>query len=454
MTSAFDIAKEKRRIIEEEKKREEALKSATYYTKDKEHIEWMGIEKESKVFRIIGNPVEARETPYDPKIVYWSKIINDTGKSWVNIYHPVVEDTKGFRVDDDWILNRLYEKVTESQWHNWGEGETRDPNRPRSTEKGYFISKNDGLPSYNRVTQNKKEGSKQFGHFRPRKRVVINVIDRMDEWCVQNKHTKILTSNYSPFVVKDENNQTKTLYFNDVGISDQIYELFYSEILQFRSHWDLDLIIYKEEKKYSIRDCFEEKIKPEVKKFIKQDKISQEELNYEKYDLDKLFKHSGYYKLFNNFQNLFKQVDLDLRTNFFDELKHLYEEEKVNREKELLESSKTVSIPKAESSLKEEIKPVIEVSSPVVSSTEKVSERRRVETTEISIKDKLQNLPGWKNLDDSDREELVQTCVSVEGETLKFKAGVTTIPCSCSKKVEFPDSVWHCPLCPEKVNFE
>lgn len=431
----FEIALQKKKQADEEKKKVELSKSSVNYKQEpKEHIEWMGIEKVPKVFRIVGNPVEVREKPSDPKVVYWSKIINDTGKSWVNIYHP----NDGDKIDSTWILNRLYDAVTESKWNEWKEGELRDPNRPRSNERGYYVDKNVGLPSYNRVTQNKKEGSKQFGHFRPRKRVVLNVIDRMDEWCYQNKHTKILTSNYSPFQIKEESGETKTLFYNDVGISEQTYELFYTNVLEFRSHWDLDLIIRKEEKQTFVQDCFEDKIKPEVKKYIKVNELSEEEASFERYDLDKLFKPSGYNKLMNNFGNLFKQVDGDLKTNFYDELKHLYETEKGEKEKEAAEESKTVH-PVSEN-------PLASNSQAEVKPASNGSTRRGGTATEMTVESKLKTLPCWAKLSDSDRKSMIDNCSTIDGEKMTFKAGINLVPCGCDKNISLPDDVWTCPI--------
>jgi hypothetical protein len=435
----FEIALQKRKELDEEKKKIEESKNSSSYSKEpKENIEWTGITKDPKVFRIIGSPVEVRELPSDPKVVFWSKIINDSGKSWVNIFHP----SDGNKVDEDWILNRLYESVTEAQWFNWKEGELRDPNKPRSNERGYFVEKHVGLPSYNRVTQNKKENSKQFGHFRPRKRVVLNVIDRMDYWCIENKHTKILTSNYSPFVIKDEQGESKTLFYNDVGISEQVYDLFYTQVLEFRSHWDLDLIIRKEDKQTFVQDGFEDKIKKEIKSLIKIDPLTSEEAVYATYDLDKLFKPSGYYKLMNNFSSLFKQVDLDLKTNFYEELTHFYENEKAEKDKEQAEENKSVHpVPEVPKTVSE--KPVAtEIPVPSTPTRRGAPAATNTETLESKIK----SLGCWGKLSESDKKSMLDNCTSLDGEKFSFKAGVNVIPCSCDKRIAFPDDVWTCPI--------
>lgn len=443
----FEIALQKRKQLEEEKRQEDERKKSKDYQKDYEHIEWMGITNEPKVFRVVGLPVEVRENSFDPKIVYWSKIVNDSSKSFINVYFPINKDGE---LDSQYIMYRLYDKVFESQWIDYKEGDVIDPDRKRSTSKGYYIDKNEGKPSYIRMEKNKKEGSNQFGHFKPKKRILMNVIDRMDSWCKENSHTKILTTNYSPFSIADKDGKPKTIYFNDVGVSEPIYSLLYNQVLEFRSHWDLDIVLHKEDKKYIMRDCFEDKIKPEVKKYLIQTPLSDEEKSYGKYDLDKLFPQSSYYKLYNNFENLFKQVDLDLSTNFFDELKYLYEEEKKQLDKKSKDSNTTThsvieDIPKTEivQEVQEEEKPI------------PVSNTRRSVTPinqEESIQSKLEKLPSWMSLTQDDKEAMISTCLSVEGNKFTYKSDTSLIPCPCDKRIDFPDLVWNCAVCSKKFD--
>jgi hypothetical protein len=436
----FEIALQKRKQLEEEKKQDEERKKSKDYQKDYEHIEWLGITEQPKVFRVVGLPVEVRQNNFDPKIVYWSKIVSDTGKSFINVYNPILQDGE---LDESYIMSRLYNKVFESEWVAYKEGELRDPSR-RGNDKGYYVSKNEGKPSYIRIDKNKKEGSNQFGHFKPKKRILLNILDRMDSWCKENRHTKILTTNYSPFSITDKDGKPKTIYFNDVGVSEPIYSLLYNQVLEFRSHWDLDIILYKEDKKYIMRDCFEDKIKPEVKKYVVQSAMSEEESSYDKYDLDKLFPTTSYYKLMNNFESLFKQVDLDLKTNFYDELKHFYEEEKKNKEKE---SSNTTThsviedVPKTEVLQEEKVEEekVIPVS----------NTRRSVTPTneDESIQSKLEKLPNWIALTSEDKEVMISTCNSIKENKFSYKEGTAVLPCPCDKRIDFPDTVWNCSVC-------
>lgn len=434
----FELARQKRLELEKEEQAKNEKKKSSLYVKDYEDIAWMGITREPRVFRILGNPAEARLTNFDSKIVYWGKILHDNGKSFVNIYFP---QNDKFEINKDWILYRLYEKINESKWIDYKEGDVIDPLRPRSTPKGYFANLHEHTLSHKRVTDNKKEGSNQFGHFYPKRRILMNVIDRMDDWCKENKHTKILTSNHSPFEITDEVTKTKkTIYFNDVGMPNEFYKLLYSQVLEFRASWDLDIILHKEDKKYILRDGLEDKVPMNVKPLVNINPLTDEEKTYVQYDIDKLFKDTGYYKLFNSFEKLFKQADLDLGTRFFEELKELYEDEKIQRDKERSENDKSVHPVSQEVS-----------QSPRQVEPEAKTEVRRgtpnPEQVIESVGSKLEKTPGWGSLSDNDKQEMTKYCTSIDGNKFSYKDGTSLIPCSCDKKINFPDSVWHCTMC-------
>jgi hypothetical protein len=165
--------------------------------------------------------------------------------------------------------------------------------------------------------------------------------------------------------------------------------------------------------------------------------LTDEEKSYTRYDLDKLFRSTGYYKLYNSFEKLFKQVDLDLGTKFFDELKNFYEDEKQKRDKEKAENEKSVH-PVTETPRQVE---------PEAKTEQKRVAPARVEQSEESIQSKLSKTPGWSSLTDDDKSEMLKYCTGVEGDKYSYKDGTSLIPCSCDKKINFPDSVWNCTGC-------
>jgi len=438
----FEKAKQLRLQQEDENKKKEEEKKNRNYSKDYEELHWAGVTDKPKVFRIVGNPVEARELPTDAMLVYWSKIINDAGKNWMNIYWPTTPDGE---LDKDWILYRLHKKVMESQWYDYKPDEVRDPLRPKSNDKGYFVDLHVGKLSHNRIDKNQKEGSKQFGHFYPKKRVLFNVIDRMDDWCVENKHSKILTSSHSPFEFPTEQGP-KTIYFTDIGIPEQFYKMLWSQVIEYRGHWDLDLITHKEDKKYILRDGMEDKIKEDIKKLVNVQPLSKLEKTYQLYDFEKLFKPSGYYKLYNGLEKLFKQADLDLNTQFYPELKDLYETEKAAREKENAENNTTQHSTGSPNDDVETDSPEAEAK-PSEKTEDKPSRRKPDEApTSVSVVEQLKALPAWNSLSDQDQASMIANCISVEGEVFKFKDGTNLIACDCGKKIGFPDDVFCCPI--------
>lgn len=433
----FELAKQKRLEREAEEKVAKEAKESSYI--DYENPEVMGLTDHPKVFRIVGLPVEIREKPTDPKLVYWSKIVTDTGKNWMHIYWP----QKDGKIDEDWILWRLYQQVTESAFVKWKEGEIPDK-RPRSTDKGYFVSKNLDKPSYIRIDKNKKEGSNAFGHFYPKSRVVMNVLDRHDNWCQTNKHTKLLSSSHNPFEFTDDSGKKSTIWFTDVGVPEQLYKLIWTQVIEFRNGWDFDLITYKEEKKYILRDGFEDKIDSKVKPLVSVAPLSVEEQAYGMYDLDNLYKPTGYYRLKNSLEKLFKQVDIDLGTKYHPELISLYEEEKKVREAEA-KANQSTSVPVGDNPL---------ATSEPMEPTRTRSPQETVSGN--SILDKLKQLPGWDHLSPTDKKSMEVNVIDVvdpEKIDIRYKEGVGLIGCGCAKNKAYPDDVWTCPGCKDKVVF-
>lgn len=345
------------------------------------------------------------------------------------------------KLDEDWIFHKLWAKVHEVEWIDYKEGEIRDPNRKRGNDKGYFIDKYAGTPSFIRFEKNKKENSNQFGHIYPKQRVAMNVIDRMDEWCLNNKHSKLLSSSHNPFEIVDDKGGKKTIWFTEKGFPNELYKLFWSQVLEFRGHWDLDMIVHKEEKKYVLRDGMEDKIKESVKRFVNINPLSDEEKQYGLYDVESMFQPIGYYKIYNSFEKLFKQADLDFGSKFHPELVELYEVEKIQREKE-----------KKEKDPKGEAQSTTGGYEPETKQEESVPHRRRAESVEESVESKLSKFPNWDKLDQKDKASFVANTLSVEGETFSYKENTSLIPCDCEKALLFPDDVLHCISCGKKFN--
>lgn len=473
--SVFEKAKRLRqeRLQKEEQEKEER-KNKSFEKVEYEDVQWLGIEtteksgdSKEKVFRMVGVPEEVREVGSDPKIVHWSKIITDKN-TWKNVYSPVTSEGK---VDKDWILWRLHDAVMKSDFIAYTDEEKakKDYKRKdrRGNDNGYFEPKFQHTPSYIRIDKNKKEGSKQFGHFYPKKRALVNVIDRMDDWCVKNKHTKILTSNLSPFEFIDETTkEKKTIFFKDIGIPYSVYELIYQQVLEFRGSWDLDLIVNRiqtgEQTSYIIRDAFEDKLTGRSKQLANKEPITKEELEYARYDFDKLFHTTYYMSLEKDLEKLFKQVDIDLGTKFFPELQELAKIEKEELKKKQAENNSTSvqldgnkdsNTHESVDSEVEEFKKEQEQEKETKRRSEEVTEpvkRRGEETVVETLEDRIKKLfPKFDSLPDNEQLDLVDSIIDVKDGLAVYRDDVKLLACSktCVNKHNLPDTIMTCPKC-------
>ena len=189
----------------QERKAEETRRNSQGNFTGFEEIEWCGLEsKKDIVGRIIGNPIEMRKNSTDPKIVYYSKLVNDKGTGYIEVKWKTNEDGE---LDDNWILKELYDAVMKKEWVKYPDGHKND--------KGYdgeYKYTNEGKSSFIRLSNNqKKDSANQYPpKSNPKKRLLLNWLDRMDNWCKENKHFKLLTSKKN-FWKNDDNG--KPIYF-------------------------------------------------------------------------------------------------------------------------------------------------------------------------------------------------------------------------------------------------
>ncbi len=197
----------------EKEKKEERRKGEGWTPVDFEQIEWLGLEdKKDKVFRIVGNPIRARQTGYDPKLINFSKIVDDKGRSC----HIIWKSNDDGSVDENWILTKLYDAVNSRLWQKYPNGQ--------KNERGYdgeYVYLHKETPSFKRIERNSKLNEKHPQKFKYRQRILFNVIDRQDDWCQKNNHTKALTSSKN-FWKNDDTGSP--IFFNDVGVPKLVYD--------------------------------------------------------------------------------------------------------------------------------------------------------------------------------------------------------------------------------------
>ena len=242
----MELALQKR--AQQQQQQEEAKNNAGNWG-DFEKPETIGLEdKKEKVVRILGNPLEVRSLPTDPKLLLQSYVAKDDKSGYFQLNWPVVEKNGKYVPDPDWIVTKFYNKVNEGKWEKYPDGQVDERGKNGKWKKFHQDTKIFQLVEYNA-----KEGEKYPKNFYPSKRVVMNVIDRHDDWCKENKHSKLLTSKKSPFEITDDDGKKTTIYYDDTGVPEMVW----SSIMYHcnaTSTLDIDLVITKkaDEKKYIV----------------------------------------------------------------------------------------------------------------------------------------------------------------------------------------------------------
>jgi hypothetical protein len=341
----FQLALQKRQ--QAEKEREDAKNNQQWG--DYEQTEAVGLVQGKEVVgRIIGNPIEIRKQSTDPKLILQSEVVKDDKKGYWKINWPIVEKNGYMNPDPDWIVTRFMKKVFDGKWTKYVESDIdgkkivkREGKIINTETKSKF---NEGeFRYYNTHTEifkllkygNSKEGELYPKNFEPSKRVVLNWLDRMDSWCSDNKHYKLLCAAKNPYEFKKDDGTTSTIYFTSTGIPNSLYDMIIDHC-KATGTLDIDLILIKDNKlqaKYKVWDITDTKyISEESTRIGKKGNLSDEEKSYVGYDLDKLYKVSSYHKIKKVLGSRFALCDAELGTSFVKELDALVEHEKAEWE--------------------------------------------------------------------------------------------------------------------------
>ena len=435
---------------------QEAESSNNFSGMEFEQIVYEGLAVNKPViFRVMGYPAEYRQKPTDAKLIFQSKIVKDDGKGYVIINWPYVEVRGRYKPDPDWVMSKLMNKVLERKFVAYTEKDVDgsdvfvdSSDGKIKNKRGYTGVSHDihtHTESYNRIKNNKKKTeTKSFRSFNPAPRILMNVISRMDDWCKENKHTKVLSTKVGEGEIED-NGVKKKIFYPETGISQSMYNSFLGYIRDTCRTWvDRDFIITRTHvnDKYSqtIVDGTTNKLMkqgdPKLWPMISELPTTEEELSYEMYDFDKLFKVSSYKKLKTNLSGLFKLYDAEFNDNLYEELLRLakIEEEENKNNKEAEENDVEIDTPPfdEDTSIKtEEIKKERKPREAVVVNTPAV---------DLSI------LPFWSSLAKEDKEDMIKFTEKIENDELVFKANTALAPCIACEKL-LPNTVLRCPFC-------
>lgn len=293
--------------IASEKEREEKEKTSKNYQKrEYEAIKYVGLSKEHPtIVRFVGNFVAEdlkahRPNPSDMKFMHISKIKSDDGKTTFYLYLPLRSDEP----EQDHLMWKIIDTVYAKEW-------VKDPatgkNKPIETFK---IKHPDVYEKVHKGGFTEADGKWPYMYARGWKgpeMLLINVIDRRDDWCKVNKHTKLISKNVNVTAEGKEYADFGVPAFGFFGPLTNLRN-------NFKMGWEkYDVVITKTgEKLDTVTNMFNGTaftnpaaiatnldkamgIDPAEYKFISQEPaLTEEELNYARYDLDENFRVTSY----------------------------------------------------------------------------------------------------------------------------------------------------------------
>lgn len=394
-----------------------------------EEVKWCPLslnkDKKSAIVRLVGRPPlegSTQRSPTDSKELCCTKIKDDNDKQLL-LNLPLRQDIP----DDNHIMWKIIDKVLEPAW-------TADHKR---YDKNAGV--NNELPNANLVEMIRKGGysEQKDGHWpyvyaqgwNAKRTFFVNVIDRRDTWCKDQKHTKVLSKGVSTKEYTDENG-TKTAEFADRGVpSNGFLNVITTDFLANYGSWEkYDLVISRTGQKTSpnkiqygslvlpaAKEAHLDKVlnlSDDEEKLISTTPLTDEERSYERYDLDKLFHVTPYNTILKRLGNSIKKIDAGLKTSYYDELTKLAANEKATWEKERAEKIETDKTVKPIEVTATKSEPAAEPAKPTAvreATSTRVSPNTKLTPEKISL------LKGWDSISDEEKTWIEDVIVNPDG---------------------------------------
>lgn len=324
------------------------------------------IAQKTEDFEILDGKGEKVFDQFSPRTINLCTIYGDDHNKFF-AYIPDKND------DPSHIFWRMYELVLKREW-------VPDPNNPDKKISRYIhkISHPELVDRFETNGFNHNISKNKFDRgWKPQKVIVGNIIDRARyEEHREHKHSFLLSKNV---------NYVEDKAYYDIGVpSYGFIEQVFDVVSIYGGLTSYDLLVERTGEKgtpWKIRNGsrYIEEVPEKLRGFVSDiDHITDEELSWELYDLDKIYKPTDHRKWFKKIKVLAKQIDLAFNTHFHEEL-----EEKANKEQKEIdalkaetESNTTVQGFSSETESKEDR---VKESSPKVEETPK---RRRSSSTE------------------------------------------------------------------------
>ena len=347
--SAEEKAKQRLLKFQEAKKKAEQAKSHGDFPKEEvpEFKTCVLSKDKPRIIRLLGNSPLMREEPTDPIIVKRAFVKTDDDK-WTTI---ILSD------DRDNPVNKLWRTIIGKYTYD-KENKTK-------------IYANKGKPSFERFIRNGKKPEDCLASEKGMMTdtfYLFNCLDKTDDWCKENKHTKLLCWDSTTKEVDG-----KTVEYPTYGIKPSLYNNIFDEQCTAlnRMYDEFDVVVKRLSKK--LGESWIQVFSPEEKSKISQigldpnkvtmNYLSEEEESYEKYKLEDIPFVSrptsvGY--VLRVLGKLIKACDLDFGTNLYEEFVEYAEKEKKEWEAKKAETKETESSEDASTEVESEDEEVTE----------------------------------------------------------------------------------------------
>jgi stringent starvation protein B len=442
----------------------------TYSVNEKEYV---GLElNKDNIFRIVGEPAEERKAPTDAKHVFVSQILRDKKDGYTKIYFPYTKiDDFNYVPDKDFLLLRLHKKVNQYNWIKYTKddigkykGLVEKPDGEiinADGRNGFKEFKYENTEIYQLVNGNTREGDKVPKSFYPEHRVLLNVIDRMDSWCKDNKKTKILCKSVTSSVSK-RNNQT--YWYIEAGIPFTLYNSIIDRHARFAGDWEaIDTLVLKTKdanaKRYSygIYDGSDVKelLDNANARFIVSGNLSDEEKKYQRIDFDDRYS-TRYNTILLNHSGLISIFDKEFpEEHMMEELEVLSMKEKNEKGTKQVHKEIDAAEEAADKEISEERNAPAEESAPA----KRESVTAKPVSSSTSEEDVLKFFPKLNEVSADNKSKIVNGIASIQGEKIFWKKEAGSITqCFIEDKCKFPNGtlsgfptdVTQCPVCGTK----
>lgn len=391
----------------------------------------------SHVIRILGESMECHEKPTDMIMIEKSLICDDDGK-WFNVIwsndteHPMNKLRKT-------ILGKYkYDKETKTKTYD---------NRDLEVFKIW-------------QTNRQFEKASTFSNgMNPTKYILMNVIDRDDNWCKENKHSKVLC-----WSSKSEEKDGKIVEYPEMGVKPSLYNTIWDEkcstaMIHFN---DTDFVVRRLDSKTKIGDntyiqiclpeekstitAMERKDDCEYISHIVEGDLTEEEKSYAMYEFENIpfisaptpcgviLKHLG---------KLIKKADETFGTKLYDEFVEwkTKENEEFQKNKTTVKENTTpteVEESSAENEVEESNDLPTEVEEPKTETSKVV---KKVSKPTFDVSKYFNDFPALEKLSDEERSLIVG--FNEDEGTFVYKSGIELAECpECGATI--PDAWTKC----------